>query len=70
MTSNKFEGKVAIITGSSRGIGKAIALNLASKGVNIVLNGRDQERLNKTKEEVEKINPNVHMFLLFYVKFH
>ena len=60
MSFNKFEGKVAIITGSSRGIGKAIALNLAAKGVNIVLNGRDQERLDLTKTEVAKINPRVH----------
>lgn len=60
MSYNKFAGKVAIITGSSRGIGKAIALKLASKGVKIVLNGRNQERLDQTFLEVSKINPNVH----------
>ena len=37
--------KVAIITGSSRGIGKAIALELAAEGYTIVLNGRSEERL-------------------------
>lgn len=56
---NKYKGKVAIITGSSRGIGKAIALKLANEGVSIVLNGRNQERLDEAKIEVEKITPNV-----------
>ena len=35
---NSLDGKVAIVTGSSRGIGKAIAIELAKKGVSIVLN--------------------------------
>lgn len=34
----KLENRVAIITGSSRGIGKAIALKFASEGANIVIN--------------------------------
>ena len=33
------EGKVAVVTGSSRGIGKAIALGLASEGATIVVAG-------------------------------
>ena len=37
------KGKCAIITGASRGIGKAIALKLASLGANIVLNYRSNE---------------------------
>ena len=38
------KGKCAVITGSSRGIGKAIALKLASLGANIVLNYRSNEK--------------------------
>lgn len=35
------KGKTAIVTGASRGIGKSIALKLATQGVNIVLNYRN-----------------------------
>ena len=59
---SQFKGKVAIVTGSSRGIGKAIALKLAQEGCSIVLNGRNQERLDEAKIEVEKITPNVITF--------
>ena len=38
--SSLLEGKVAIVTGSSRGIGKAIALKFAEHGADIVVNGR------------------------------
>lgn len=44
------KGKCAIITGASRGLGKAIALKLASLGANIVLNYRSSE---KEAQEVE-----------------
>ncbi|MDD2353487.1 MAG: 3-oxoacyl-[acyl-carrier-protein] reductase [Candidatus Caldatribacteriota bacterium] len=35
---NSFSGKTAIVTGAARGIGKAIAINLAKAGVNLVIN--------------------------------
>lgn len=38
---NLYENETVIITGASRGIGRAIALNLSSKGFNIVINYRD-----------------------------
>jgi short-subunit dehydrogenase len=55
----KHEGKVAIITGSSRGIGKAIAIQLAQQGASIVLNGRDAQRLDQTAEEIRKFTQEV-----------
>ena len=54
MNSNKFKDKVAIVTGSSMGIGKAIARELAQNGVNIILNGRDKEKLINTELELLK----------------
>lgn len=48
------EGKVAIITGGSRGIGKAIALKLASLGANIVINYRKyNESVEETLKEIK-----------------
>ena len=37
-SQNPLEGKVAIVTGSSRGIGRAIAIGLASRGAAVVVN--------------------------------
>ena len=56
---NKFQGKVAIVTGSSRGIGKAIAIELAKNGASIILNGRNIKRLELTKKELIKIHENI-----------
>ncbi|MGD9488993.1 MAG: 3-oxoacyl-[acyl-carrier-protein] reductase [Calditrichaceae bacterium] len=52
-------GRVAIVTGSSRGIGKSIALELASRGANIVLSGRNKESLANVSEEIEKAGSEV-----------
>ncbi|MFT5821627.1 MAG: short-subunit dehydrogenase [Crocinitomix sp.] len=48
----RFKNKVGIITGSSRGIGKATAIELCQQGAKIVLNGRNQMRLFKTRDEL------------------
>jgi NAD(P)-dependent dehydrogenase (short-subunit alcohol dehydrogenase family) len=57
--ANNFQGKVAIITGSSRGIGKAIAIELAKNGAFIVLNGRNAERLQDTEAIIRTIHEQV-----------
>ena len=49
--------KVALITGATRGIGKEIAITLASIGYNIALNYRkENDELANTKQEIEKNN--------------
>ncbi|MBN3522017.1 3-ketoacyl-ACP reductase [Algoriphagus lutimaris] len=47
------KGKTAIITGGSRGLGKAIALQLAQEGVNIGITGRNEGKLKTVAEEVK-----------------
>ena len=41
-------GRVAVVTGASRGLGRAIALGLASAGADVVLVSRDERRLEET----------------------
>ncbi len=43
-----FEGKIALITGASRGIGRAIAVDLAKHGADLALAGRDHAALEET----------------------
>lgn len=52
-------GKVAVITGSTAGIGFAIADTLAGEGVHVVVNGRTQERVAAAIERISKKNPKV-----------
>lgn len=58
-SKNTFEGKVAIITGSSRGIGRTIAYQLASAGAKVVLNGRDASYLEQVGDEFRKAGYDV-----------
>jgi 3-oxoacyl-[acyl-carrier protein] reductase len=46
-----FEGKSALITGASRGIGRAIAVEMSRKGADVVLVGRDRASLEETARE-------------------
>lgn len=50
--SKLLEGKSAIITGSSRGIGKSIALTFAKHGANLVIHGTREEALASLREEI------------------
>ncbi|MAT81651.1 MAG: 3-oxoacyl-[acyl-carrier-protein] reductase [Phycisphaerae bacterium] len=47
------ERRVALVTGASRGIGRAIAKRLASDGHHVVLVARDQSRLDEVLSEIE-----------------
>jgi len=49
----KINNKIAIVGGSSKGLGKACAVSLAREGVNIVLCANDQLSLNTTAKEIE-----------------
>ncbi len=54
MGNKQFEGRSAIVTGGTRGIGKAIALELARRGCNVAFNyARSAEEAEKLKAEIE-----------------
>jgi len=48
------KGKVAIVTGASRGIGKALASAAASLGINLSIAARGEETLKETRDEIAK----------------
>jgi NAD(P)-dependent dehydrogenase (short-subunit alcohol dehydrogenase family) len=52
-------GRTALITGASRGIGKASALALAAGGANVVLSSRKQDALDEVAEEIRAAHPEV-----------
>jgi NAD(P)-dependent dehydrogenase (short-subunit alcohol dehydrogenase family) len=55
----KLEGKIALVTGASQGIGFGIAQSLAAEGASLVLTARNIERLNQNAEALTKAGTNV-----------
>jgi 3-oxoacyl-[acyl-carrier protein] reductase len=56
--------KTALVTGSSRGIGKAIAVKFAKKGYDVIINcAHHEEVLLQTKKEIESYQVSCHAFL-------
>ena len=54
--------RIALVTGASRGLGKAIALALGSEGVTLALIGRDEAKLKETALEAERLGTAAHVF--------
>lgn len=57
MIANEYrvDGKVAIVTGGGRGIGKAIALVLAEAGADVAVAARSRDQIEQTAEEIRKL---------------
>ncbi len=49
------KGKTALVTGSSRGIGRGVALTLAGEGCDVMLTGRDRAALDDTAAAIGKL---------------
>jgi NAD(P)-dependent dehydrogenase (short-subunit alcohol dehydrogenase family) len=57
------KGKTAIVTGSTRGIGRAIALEFAAEGAQVVVHGTNKERADQTVEEIASAGGHASAFL-------
>ena len=57
-------GKVALVTGASKGIGKAVAMEFAREGCRVVISARGEEELEKTAEEIRQIEDSPEVLAL------
>ena len=48
----ELKGKTALVTGSTRGIGKAISMVLSNEGANLAIVGRSRDRLNRSAKDI------------------
>ena len=62
MSEKRLNGKVALITGASKGLGKAMALALAGAGATLALNSRNLEQLKETANAARKLGARADVF--------
>jgi NAD(P)-dependent dehydrogenase (short-subunit alcohol dehydrogenase family) len=63
MSTNEFEGKKALVTGATSGIGRAIAVKLAEQGATVYVTGRRAELGKETVELIEKAGGTGHFIV-------
>lgn len=59
ITKRYGEGSWVLVTGATDGIGKGFCIELAKKGLNIILVSRSKSKLSKVSEELKEINKNI-----------
>jgi NAD(P)-dependent dehydrogenase (short-subunit alcohol dehydrogenase family) len=63
MANNSLEGRVAVITGASKGLGKQMAIALAQEGATVALVARSGDLLEKVKAEIAGKGGKAHAFV-------
>ena len=53
----QLSGKLALVTGSTAGIGLAIGSTLAGEGATVIINGRSEERVSEAIEKIRQKHP-------------
>lgn len=64
LEQKKLDNKIAIVTGGSGELGRAIAVKLASEGAKVYIGGRNEERTKSVAEELNKINLNTEPLII------
>ena len=54
-----YQGRWAVVTGASSGLGRGLAAGLADRGMSLVLTGRDEARLDETAQQIRRAAPSV-----------
>tara|TARA_R110000850_G_scaffold254246_1_gene379574 strand:+ start:222 stop:944 length:723 start_codon:yes stop_codon:yes gene_type:complete len=60
MSQSNFRGKYALVTGASSGLGRALVMEYASNGCNIIMVGRNLDKLTNLKKQIDSIYPGDH----------
>jgi NAD(P)-dependent dehydrogenase (short-subunit alcohol dehydrogenase family) len=63
MSTDSLKGRVAVVTGASKGLGKAIAIALAEAGAQVALVARNREKLEQAAVEIRKSTGHAEVFL-------
>lgn len=67
---SSLKNKIAVITGSGSGVGKATALRLCESGAIVILNGRNEEKLQTTQKEFESYGYSVEYCVADVTNYH
>ncbi len=62
--SNRFDGKVVLITGAASGLGQAAALQVAKEGAKLSLVDLNSGALEETKSKITEVAPNAEVLLI------
>jgi len=60
MSKGRLEGKVAVVTGSTKGIGKAVTIGFAQEGARVVVTGRSADKGQKVVDEIVDAGGTAH----------